>query len=829
MQLWGWRRPPLFVPEVMRLELFFFMRVFERLCQRQRERDGKTDKTDEDGANSDTSSEVFEEENEEVLLMDFQRVMVRLFRAVNDDREFHIDRYDVMKKGRVGWLEFCKVCREKPVEVRLSLPERIFLAFEEPERSIVGRLISILVFFTIFVSTVSFIVSTIPEMQTSCPLRHEEGFDPICEPVPKPIFNHIDFACAIFFTLEYCVRLFFSAWARAEVLDKEKLANWLVSEETQITPRAPARVLQFIISWCNLIDLFALMPWYLSTALHFQNQQDNFFIKMIRLMRVVRAFRLARRLEAVVIICRSQRKSLRAVHVLVLNLFLGMLIFGALMYFAEERVWNPKTLAWERDGIDGWEKHPFDSIPACFWWAIVTATTVGYGDNHTPRTPPGKAVACLTMVWTVCVLALPIGVIGGNFIQVWKDYDQETKMEHARKLEEEAMMNKAMTWADPLYYSRRLLIEVWHDCALNVSDKSNECSMSEFMGEVEVLIDVPSDEAVTRLYDRVPIMANHAKARRRVRGHLTFEYSWQPRGKEDYSTGCSLSGLLEIRVIEGVNLINIDMRGPEYSEPFCCVIAHPYAPDKDGTISEVKRRTRKVCGTLSPKWDDKVNFDVHWMTPTHPVNFMASMSMVTRQTCRSSTKSVPSLKDASSKVLQGMGGKPGEKDENGQPTIGRISSLPASVGREKSRSLPGFPENMDGQVSHVLSELPAKPPVTLLPQVPRSDPKEYEALLLGLPSLEAAVADLKNTVPEVKLEVSEALRTVEAILGILRGVEPTSPKTTSVALDVHKALLLPNHDGNLTENAARKAIVFPSHDGNITEDAARKKPSTESC
>jgi voltage-gated potassium channel len=137
-------------------------------------------------------------------------------------------------------------------------------------------------------------------------------------------------------------------------------------------------------------------------------------------MRVVRAFRLARRFEAVIIIMRSQRKSLRALYVLVLNLLIGMLFFGALMYSAEQGTWNPETSAWERLSYGEPEKNPFDSIPACFWWAIVTATTVGYGDTFTPRTPPGKAVAALTMVWSVCVLALPIGVIGGNFIQVWE-------------------------------------------------------------------------------------------------------------------------------------------------------------------------------------------------------------------------------------------------------------------------------------------------------------------------------------------------------------------------------------------------------------------------
>merc|ERR1711871_824878 len=73
---------------------------------------------------------------------------------------------------------------------------------------------------------------------------------------------------------------------------------------------------------------------------------------------------------------------------------------------------------------------PFRSIPECFWWVVVTCTTVGYGD-HFSTTTGGQVAAAIAMVWSLCVLALPVGVIGANFAAVWEEYDSEKQDENA--------------------------------------------------------------------------------------------------------------------------------------------------------------------------------------------------------------------------------------------------------------------------------------------------------------------------------------------------------------------------------------------------------------
>mmetsp|Transcript_65965 Transcript_65965/g.214642 ORF Transcript_65965/g.214642 Transcript_65965/m.214642 type:complete len:820 (+) Transcript_65965:121-2580(+) len=624
---------PLLVPKVQTLELFFFQRVFQQLLQVS---EGRLEERNAEHWRKDyalVSPHRDPEAESEVPLVEFQRVMVRLLRLVRDEQPFDVRAYDTNGDGRVGWFEFCRVWKDRAILIKLSSAERVFLTLEDPDRSLLGRAVYVLLFLAIILSTGTFILGTLPddEFQDFCLLSHEPNFDALCRPSPKHFLWQSDFVCVMFFTLEYCMRLVTSAFTRHELfhLDTDGLIDLLCSEEVVVTQSPLQRVQTFGLSTSNLVDVFSILPWYLEHI--FANAKANGFIQVIRLTRVIRAFRLGRRFEAVIIIMRSLKRSLRAVYVLMLNLGLGMVIFGSLMYMAEQGTWDPERHEFLRVISSEWddtehvwkpvvEISPFESIPSCFWWAIVTATTVGYGDIYTPRTPNGKAVAGITMVWSLCVLALPIGVIGSHFENVWFDYDDEKREEEANKLREEASLLRSQAVSDPLFWGKRLLFEVWHDSGIQTKDGSQ----SEFLGEIHCPLDLDAREA-SRKYMRMPLLSNYQKARREVTGHLVFEYNWAPVVSND--PDAMLVGRLEITIARAEGVISIDGRWNSASDAYCVVMAHPRPPDESGTLpvwfvprSRFVRgyptesvRTTSICeNTRDPFWNCTVSFAMCW-------------------------------------------------------------------------------------------------------------------------------------------------------------------------------------------------------------------------
>jgi len=601
------KRTPWLVPADQPLELLFFHKVFVRLRSSIGFRAG---------------DEAF---TYGVPLIAFQRAMSRLFHVLGeDDRCFNAKAYDANGDGTVGWWEFCMLWKVEQPSVRLSLPERIYLTLENPEMSRLGRIVSMMVLTTIIISAGGFILSTLPSMQEQpC-----EG----CEPEPFPEFSTIDTICVILFTIEYLTRLVTSAFMRMElpISNQEQIIHIMCTDELIRWPTKIQRVWDFVRAPPNLIDLAAILPSYVAWCMPTRAPEDGgggdssmVILKLIRLMRVVRAFRLGRRFEAVIIIARSMHRSTRALWVLVLNMTIGTVIFGAVMFFVEQGTYDPYTQRYTRPG--SWELNPdtqryeraqedspFESIPHAFWWALVTATTAGYGDMS-PTTLLGKVTAGICMIWSLCVIALPVGVIGSNFESVWEEYDQEKKAEREMLQNEARMKRNTVASIDPLSHSSLLYVEVYHDARLATPDNDT------FIGETEsiMMIDPSSTEPVEAQLALV-LHGNPAKSDVRAKGKVHLAYSWTASEKTE--PGDLLRGQLVITLLRAEDLAQVDWKTTSadsskveaWSDPYVILTLYPNSPSKDGILEPMSEQSTTVFDSRTPTWNEKLTFDFRW-------------------------------------------------------------------------------------------------------------------------------------------------------------------------------------------------------------------------
>jgi voltage-gated potassium channel len=150
-------------------------------------------------------------------------------------------------------------------------------------------------------------------------------------------------------------------------------------------------------SFYGLIDLLAVIPTYLSLLL--PGAQSLLVIRALRLLRVFRILKLGLYLDEARVLGTALQRSRRKITVFVANVITITVIVGAAMYL-----------------IEG-EKHGFGNIPISVYWAIVTMTTVGYGDIS-PQTPLGKGLASMLMILGYGIFAVPTGIVAVELSQV---------------------------------------------------------------------------------------------------------------------------------------------------------------------------------------------------------------------------------------------------------------------------------------------------------------------------------------------------------------------------------------------------------------------------
>ncbi len=196
------------------------------------------------------------------------------------------------------------------------------------------------------------IISILAVMLESVPLLEEKY---------AAIFRIIEWVITFFFTLEYLLRI------------------WVVQK--------PSR---YIFSFYGIIDLLAVLPSYI--GLFIGGAHGLMIIRALRLLRIFRLFKLSRYISEGDTLIRALKASRAKISVFLLTVLTLVIILGTLMYMVEG------------------EENGFTSIPKGIYWAIVTLTTVGYGDIA-PATNLGQFIASLVMILGYGIIAVPTGIV----------------------------------------------------------------------------------------------------------------------------------------------------------------------------------------------------------------------------------------------------------------------------------------------------------------------------------------------------------------------------------------------------------------------------------
>ncbi len=179
-----------------------------------------------------------------------------------------------------------------------------------------------------------------------------------------------------------------------------RIAEWvftvLFTAEYVLRLLIVERPMRYARSFFGVVDLLAILPTYVSLLL--PGAQTLLVIRALRLLRIFRVFKLGRFLGEQNLLLISMRRSREKVFVFLATVLVLVMILGSAMYLIE----GPAS--------------GFTSIPRSMYWAIVTLTTVGYGDIA-PKTGYGQALAALVMILGYSIIAVPTGILTAGIVE----------------------------------------------------------------------------------------------------------------------------------------------------------------------------------------------------------------------------------------------------------------------------------------------------------------------------------------------------------------------------------------------------------------------------
>jgi voltage-gated potassium channel len=251
--------------------------------------------------------------------------------------------------------------------------KRIYNTLEISLRAKSGISFYVNVFLTvvIFLNTIAIILHTVPAVR-----RNYDQY-----------FLDFEVFSVIVFTIEYILRL------------------WSCVENDDYKHPISGRI-RFIFSAWGLIDLLAILPFFLSFFL-----TDLAFVRILRLLRMLRLFRVSKYFHALRVIQKVLKEKQEELVLSMVFIIFMLIISSSLVYYVEHEA----------------QPYAFTSIPESMWWGVNTMTTVGYGDLH-PITPWGKFLGGIIAILGVAIFALPTGILASGFAELIRGQVEKRKV-----------------------------------------------------------------------------------------------------------------------------------------------------------------------------------------------------------------------------------------------------------------------------------------------------------------------------------------------------------------------------------------------------------------
>ncbi|KAK3533314.1 hypothetical protein QTP70_016024, partial [Hemibagrus guttatus] len=284
---------------------------------------------------------------------------------------------------------------------------------DNPHSGWLGKSFAYISVAMIAVTVVSLCISTMPDLReeesrVNVNILHKQGE---CSQRCQQIFV-VETVCVAWFTLELALRFL---QARSK--------------------------LEFACGPLNIIDTMAILPYYISLLVDERDlrlgdrmnvgggylDKLGLILRLLRALRILYVMRLARHSLGLQTLGLTVQRSMHDFGLLLLFVCVAVTLFSPLIHLAES------------------ERHGFSSIPACYWWAIISMTTVGYGDM-VPRTIPGQVVAFSGILSGILIMAFPATSIFHVFSRSYRELRQDQEM--VRKDERAALLAAEEVWVE---------------------------------------------------------------------------------------------------------------------------------------------------------------------------------------------------------------------------------------------------------------------------------------------------------------------------------------------------------------------------------------------